>query len=289
MQTKGISIAPRAMLWLAGTKRGRVIHLFPKVVNLINQEDQVLSVVVPAVGNGPFTMVVDADQISGVHGLDDRVVVSSGQLTVGMLEVFINTAAVWDPMPGWGAINTSFLPELIKLIETRLKSRARSGGIADVFYLDPSGKQKGYPYLERMESSSRLLLKAVLHKDEIEIKTSTRRLAGLGVGLTPSGDDFLIGVMYALRLIKSEEEAEGLSDAIRRIGSGRTTRLSGAWFEAASSGEAGERWHQLVRALKVGDRRKIDQAIRAILEVGETSGADALTGFVQYLKMEMEA
>jgi hypothetical protein len=58
----------------------------------------------------------------------------------------------------------------------------------------------------------------------------------------------------------------------------RTTRISGAYLEAARHGWAGEPWHALARSLS-GPPDLLRGAVRRLLRIGETSGADALTGF----------
>jgi hypothetical protein len=58
----------------------------------------------------------------------------------------------------------------------------------------------------------------------------------------------------------------------------RTTQISAAYLEAAAQGLAGEPWHLMVRSLG-GPLSKTRAAARLILRVGETSGADTLTGF----------
>lgn len=121
------------------------------------------------------------------------------------------------------------------------------------------------------------------------------RLAGLGPGLTPSGDDMLTGAMTALTLVRGEE-ASALRRAIADAAVPRTTRLSAAYLDAAARGEAGEAWHMLRDALAgpargagakgapvvaaEAEAAKVEEAARRVLAFGETSGADMLAGFV---------
>jgi len=57
----------------------------------------------------------------------------------------------------------------------------------------------------------------------------------------------------------------------------KTTRISGAYLDAARRGWAAEPWHALIHALD--DAAAMRTAVRRLARVGETSGADALTGF----------
>jgi hypothetical protein len=59
-----------------------------------------------------------------------------------------------------------------------------------------------------------------------------------------------------------------------------TTSLSAAWLKSAGKGEAGILWHEFFDALISANPVQIQEAADRILTVGETSGGDALAGFV---------
>lgn len=103
-------------------------------------------------------------------------------------------------------------------------------------------------------------------------------LLGLGPGLTPAGDDVLIGRLHALHagLLPATEPQVGALLAAART---RTTRLSQAFLEAAAAGECSAAWQDLwpTPGAAAGSRRS---AIRVILGTGQTSGAAALWGFL---------
>jgi hypothetical protein len=126
-----------------------------------------------------------------------------------------------------------------------------------------------------------------LRTDDVEMARqlagrAAEELAGLGPGLTPSGDDVLAGILTALALLAPSRAAiigEQIIETARR----RTTRISEAYLDAAAAGEAGEAWHQLAAVLDatldpVGSPA-LAAAIRRIMSFGETSGSDMLTGF----------
>ena len=59
----------------------------------------------------------------------------------------------------------------------------------------------------------------------------------------------------------------------------RTNSLSRAWLEAAGRGEAAAPWHDLVRGIIRDDLTLVEETIKDILNLGSSSGADALAGF----------
>jgi len=105
---------------------------------------------------------------------------------------------------------------------------------------------------------------------------ATGRLAGLGVGSTPAGDDYLIGVFYALR-------ASGQSETARRlaaIAAERTTTRSGGWLLAAADGAASPAWSRLLEVLSGSDDARLSEATVAVLDCGFSSGTASLCGLV---------
>jgi hypothetical protein len=103
------------------------------------------------------------------------------------------------------------------------------------------------------------------------------------MGLTPAGDDFLMGAIYAGRILHPSGMAETIGRVIAAAAKPMTTALSGAWLQAASRGELGEKWHELFDALLSQDIPAIHRSINRVLAVGHTSGADALAGFLAVL------
>ncbi len=103
-------------------------------------------------------------------------------------------------------------------------------------------------------------------------------LLGLGPGLTPAGDDVLVGRLHAVHagLLPATDPQVG---ALLAAAETRTTRLSRAFLEAAAAGECSAPWQDLwpTPGAAAGSRRS---AIRVILGMGQTSGAAALWGFL---------
>jgi hypothetical protein len=194
---------------------------------------------------------------------------------------------MWNPTPEWGAIIPMDKSVLIERIEEKLQSASARGGMAEVFYLERHSGEKSKFGVSQREGSA-VLLEGLTRKDDARISSGAAILAGLGIGLTPSGDDFLMGVLYGLWATLESDQVKRMADLIRSATAGRTTALSSAWLDAAGEGEAGEKWHDLVNAVHIKQLDGISKALEAVIETGETSGADALTGFVQILKLEQE-
>lgn len=110
-------------------------------------------------------------------------------------------------------------------------------------------------------------------------------LIGLGSGLTPSGDDLLVGYMAGLwstRRDKSErmQFITSLGKAIPRS-SRKTNDISRTYIAHAVRGQVSSRLANLVEAIARGEdpKRLLDIAETA-MRVGHTSGMDAVTGML---------
>jgi hypothetical protein len=87
------------------------------------------------------------------------------------------------------------------------------------------------------------LSSALVTADISSAQTITSQLAGLGQGLTPAGDDFIMGVVLAAWIIHPREVASVLAEEITKIAVPLTTSLSASWLRSAGRGEAGILWH----------------------------------------------
>jgi hypothetical protein len=100
-------------------------------------------------------------------------------------------------------------------------------------------------------------------------------LVGLGTGLTPSGDDFLVGSLALLDAIGQHALRERLVQAVALIPPGLTSDLSLCLLRAAAAAHVGEMAHRLVSSVITGD---VDAAIAAAARIGHSSGWDMLAG-----------
>ncbi len=108
-------------------------------------------------------------------------------------------------------------------------------------------------------------------------------LIGLGPGLTPSGDDYLGGLLIALHALGRRPQANALWRWLEpRLK--RTSAISGAHLAAAAAGEGHEALHASLEALASRNAdwpRTLDQIAR----VGHVSGWDALAGIAAVAKL----
>lgn len=288
MILRGLSIAPSAQDWLANAELPRLLHVFGPVCNLADESGRMLSVVLPSIGSQPFALVVrpqnDDNGLSfafnGHLSLNSKISLEDRLLCMGPLVVETESAIRWSPRPPWSDIQPAALRKTGELASSLLKEEATPASIAA-----KALGQRDYLFHEQVAMAWQILSQGILANDGTLCRMGAAKLAGLGPGLTPAGDDFLVGVLYGLWASRPANAAARLAQEIAQEASARTTKLSAAWLKAAGAGEAGEVWHQLWRAAIEDDDRQMLVTCRRIMATGETSGADTLAGLVAVLDL----
>lgn len=107
---------------------------------------------------------------------------------------------------------------------------------------------------------------------------ATGALIGLGPGLTPSGDDFLGGVLLALRQLGASHQAKRLAQAVLSRAEQGTNEISRAHLAAAAAGEGLAPLHAILLCLRMPDASDMRRCLSAVDAIGHTSGWDALAG-----------
>ena len=113
-------------------------------------------------------------------------------------------------------------------------------------------------------------------------------LIGLGNGLTPSGDDILVGYLAGLWCtVNGKRERldflSALSDTVIRL-SVRTNDISQTYLYHAAKGYVSSRLVALANAVCTGlDLQKVHECTESAMQVGHTSGMDAVTGLLMGL------
>jgi hypothetical protein len=124
---------------------------------------------------------------------------------------------------------------------------------------------------------------AAAQDDSALLHPALASICGYGPGLTPAGDDWLMGWLLGARLM-DVRRATASAAAVQRAIRGRTTSLSAAYLECASAGEVDSTWQAFLDALAgYLPPQEAEMAIRNALARGATSGAAAVTGLLAAL------
>jgi hypothetical protein len=109
------------------------------------------------------------------------------------------------------------------------------------------------------------------------------RAVGLGSGFTPSGDDFLTGLVGAYHYLGHRDEMQEQVFTMMEPLVRRTTLPSFFMLKGALRGHLPEALVALLSKLTNGPRAGVTEALRLLTRTGATSGEDMLAGLLTYL------
>jgi hypothetical protein len=282
----GVALAPAAAEWLRTTTQARLLNVFDRACNLINAEDAVLALVTSERGLTPFGLVVHASDRAPFHGLPAaspvRLTPSERCLALGPLRIDYRDALLWEAQPAWAAVAKAFAdsPTALPRLSALAAETGLAGSLLDLFRPAAGTATLGPAMFQRAHAGARHLVAGLAAHAAGPAEAGAAALAGLGGGLTPAGDDFIVGALLAAWAGLYGAGAERLGPGIVAAAVPCTTTLSGAYLRAAAHGECTALWHTLFAALQRSDWPAAHTAVRALVSVGHTSGADALAGFL---------
>lgn len=247
-----------------------LVSSHPHACNLATPSGALIALICPHYGNGPFHVVAPATQLPTLFP-STTVHYQPGVIVLGQITIRFAGATRWQPQ----------LPLLHKPFATALSSLHE--------YFEPSDAalcQGAAAQVTRAQQGLAALQVGIQDDNQAEVTRGVLALAGLGPGLTPAGDDFLVGMLAALHAtaqVGPGEKQQSLRALIATTAAAQTTRLSAAWLQHAGIGHFGQRWHDLILALNSGKNERIRQAVARLKAIGATSGADGFFGFISAL------
>ena len=247
---------------------------FKSVHNYTNNKE-IVSLVSYKIGNGPNNIVLN----NFPQHAEQTITISNSTISIG------NTALQIDPIKPHPKkyIYITNISELLSKIEILLdeisdKISPKSLG----FLLFPNNE---IFFQTTFEKAFLTHVKYAVQNISLEnLPEITKNMKGVGFGLTPSGDDFNCGILYALNYlnqIMSNKFSEIIEECyLNSIGS---NLISNTFLKFSYSNKYYENFYELLKALKYNNN-KISHHANKIISSGHTSGSDMLTGFILTIK-----
>jgi hypothetical protein len=241
-------------------------------------------------GFGPLTV-----SVKGKYGREWIKSFSVGRLVklspVGMSidnSAIISTKGVrsWQPQKGPSWSKNSLISGLGTL-ENLAQAKVPAEGLG-LFLFDCTERFPASEVSRAALNSIRVLKNWLKKNFEFQMpitpdKEAVAALLGLGPGLTPSGDDFLGGMLIALHVCGENSVQKQLYTQVESF-LDSTGPVSSAHLKAASLGEGSQSLHQILNMLLEGNETQLELGIDAINQIGHTSGWDALAGVAVVLR-----
>lgn len=240
---------------LGGERRGRVASTHERAIVLLLDDGPLVALLPRGAPLHPWGVELEEPVVPAGLAEGDAVWVGDTALEVGPLRVTLAGMAV-EPL--------------------RLAARPAAVDPAAVRALAASSPERGGGPFEPA------LAAALASYRDCGDPAVLAVLVGVGEGLTPSGDDVIVGALAALELLGAAAARERLGAALAGCHV-RTTRLAAQGIEAALAGHYPEPVLGVLAALAAADSARLAAAAAALLAVGHRSGADTLRGIVAVL------
>jgi hypothetical protein len=272
----------------AAPQRARVHSVFARVINLELGDGRLLSLAHRDSDDAPDTVVVDIDSWA-------RFGVACGteaELSARRIELSPGPCIALDRVRPWHARLADYarderrLRANLPLASEHLERHGTGLGIGSRSGADPGRVEAAMATAFRAAVDG--LFGALSRDDEPLALAHVEGLLGLGTGLTPSGDDVLLGLLAALNVPGSPRRAW------RRIGARvldcaqeRTHLVSAAALRHAANGRVRESIGSLCHALMYEESAGMLNALERVMRIGSGSGTEIAFGVLAGFRLHL--
>lgn len=249
---------------LGVTSRGIFLHMQPAELVFLSREAY----------RGPLTVNLPELNLPAVEP-GDRAELIPGQVVFPALGAIIDyrSAIVWAAPETCAASATGVAARLTDLAR-RVLAEKSGAGLSNVL-----SAWLGLNSDAELPQEAAWLRAAYEASEEEETARALTPFFGRGSGLTPSGDDFILGLLLAAARSGRPYPA---SARLQELARQRTTTLSASLIECAAAGQADERLITAIDAL-LCEQGDLNQTAAGLISWGHSSGVDALLGMAFFL------
>lgn len=267
---------------------GFVHSTFNRTVNIHCFDDgELYTIGCNQIDNAPNTLIIDLQNFGGMNvDVYDLVYSANNIITIdNKMSIKIDDAKCWEgKLPTYPA-NTDILKKNMNKMKQYIEAHGKRGGI----YRKLIDKNPFEHELSRMiHEKTDLLLTELLNKNMKEAVQHAVSLIGLGPGLTPSGDDFLVGLFSVFHLEKSPYFSyRWICEEVEKAAKTATNDISYMALKQASIGKVRESIISLIDALLYGDEEELIFSLKQVLNIGSSSGTDIAIGILCGLEVNI--
>ena len=257
---------------------------FQRVVNFVGR-GELISLVSEEVGAGPLNVVIGGPGCEEVIRSASKLRIDAEEVLVGDRRFSLSNVERYRSELVFGDWDKSRLLRNLALFEELLVKDAAATSMAFLLEERIPGRCES-----AMESALRdRMRRGVQEVFEGDLLEGIELLKGCGWGLTPSGDDFIAGLLVGMELLQKlyEVDFSRTMDAVYEAALGENL-LSNRLLALARRGLLFEKLKKLVEVLVQGETEEVAAASREVFAVGASSGADLSTGFLMMVR-EQEA
>lgn len=269
------------------TVDGIVHSVFSQACNIQLDKNSLITLISPMLPNYPAAIKLDIAEDQKLYSIGFKVGIKAivNKDEIKMPEVCISikiaSAKVWDSSPLFfrSTVSEEILNKNIEKIRELTLKYGEMEGIASIL----DGDEVDNNYKNFIINSVKRLARGISDFDYKEITEASKRLIGLGPGLTPAADDFLLGILASLYYIgyyfgNHLENLKKMAGFVIYDLPGRTTFISEIMLRNGIKARFSEPIRDLM--LAVTNSNSINDECVNLLNIGGTSGSDCAAGIV---------
>ncbi|MBV7271400.1 DUF2877 domain-containing protein [Clostridiaceae bacterium UIB06] len=282
--------------------KAKVHSVFRNACNLVTDQNEFITILNSDKNICPMSVVigekesVDFAKLGISQGID--VILHKKRICSTRKELYVDfsNAKKWNSEPdlNFRPIDSISIEKNIKILERGINTYGRFSFIAPLLVFLGESHQSfniNIKYKEILEEKYKFIterfhgfIDSVIQNNLKEISSSAKKLIGFGIGLTPSMDDFMSGLMISLIYLTKYygfeiSQAYNLNSGIIKYGLNGTTRVSSEMLTFSAVGKSSQLVKSLILDLLCeNEDYKILQKVKGVIDIGSTSGTDTLLG-----------
>ncbi|QFG00341.1 DUF2877 domain-containing protein [Psychrobacillus glaciei] len=268
---------------------GFVHSTFKRTLNIQCLEDgELYTIACNEIDNGPNTLIVDLASFEDMNiNAYDEVHSDNNIISIGnKMSITIDRANSWESILPTYPANTDVLKKNIKIMKQYIEIHGKSGGIKSKSVNESPFEQEMSKMIQERKG---LLTDELVKKQLHHAVPHAVSLLGLGPGLTPSGDDFLVGLFTSFHLKNSPfVNYQWFFEEIERAAKTATNEISYIAIKKASVGKIRESIIALVNGLLEENEEHLILSLKKVLNIGSSSGTDIALGILTGLETNIK-
>jgi Protein of unknown function (DUF2877) len=285
---------------------GRVQSIFDRSFFIITEDKKLIFIVKRDLSNGPINIMIELAPHKNISSIDievgNIVTRQNNRLLVGhSMEILLAGIKKWKPSQLLEVDDLTRLNQKINIVKMLATERGKHSGLGqlinyereimarDTIHDDSLNRiaTKALPHLKQ-------LMAGIFEKNLVILQKSTEGLIGLGLGLTPSADDTLCGIMAVLYILGENSLIDmnyvsAVNKAIiSNVDEMRTTLVSKEFLEHAARGQVAENVSNVINVVLSPSEALLISKVEKLLSMGETSGTDITLGVILGLRIGLQ-
>lgn len=269
---------------------GFVHSVFDKAVNIqCLENDELYTIAYHGMDNGPNTLVVEGGNFQKMDiAVNDKVLVRTQGLCIAdKIAITTDQPERWECLLPCFPEDTVTLQLNLAVMEDYLAVYGNCGGMK-------RGLPSGDLFQDEMSRllhtrASLLVVEGLLSQSMSAAISHGVTLIGLGPGLTPSGDDFLVGLFAVLNIPGSPFfRCHGFCTEVAAKAQGLTNQISYMALKKAAIGQVRQSIVHLLYNSLYGKREDFLAALHEVINIGSCSGTDIAFGIQCGLELNLK-